>query len=141
MSKPKSIVLAIILLWAAFALLLIVGLPDIVRRVSVWIHQCDPLFVIPCVVLNVGAFIAFRAVSILKISAGRHWARVTCSYFFGWDFLACLLPGKILAGPVEQRCIMLIYLGLQAAALALLFSNSGRTWFQKGKATTKQADS
>jgi hypothetical protein len=120
--RPARIALAVRLLWIEFAV-------SVIQAVCDWAISRDPLFreiivVVSCVTLPLEAWV------IQQIWRGRNWARwvmvaaVILSVLMWWDDLGGTSDDSrvsAILGAVE--------LGLDAVALYLLFSKSGRDWF------------
>ena len=123
MDKPKSVVVAVNLLWGTLLLGLIhvfvTGFPSSQ-------HSLGPAFQI--VVFSITA--AIMALFYVKISAGRNWARITFAVMFvlGLPVMIFVLP-KLLQNPV-RGVFLLLQTGLQMYALFLIFTKPGSEWFK-----------
>ena len=122
--KPRSVTLAVTLLWVSLAIGVIKAPFDPAGLNAV------PY---PAIVWSVAAVImAFFCLLIFKISAGRNWARVT--------FLVIFLLGLVLGVPglmaEFQRAPVLALVSIAASvmqlwAVILLFTSPGKNWFGK----------
>ena len=122
--KPRSVTLAVTLLWVSLAIGVIKAPFDPAGLNAV------PF---PAIVWSVAAVImAFFCLLILKISSGRNWARVT--------FLVIFLLGLVLGVPglmaEFQRAPVLALVSVAASvmqlwAVILLFTSPGKGWFGK----------
>ena len=122
--KPQAVVTAINLLWAALAVGLVKMLMDF-SNLSVVAPAAFTSFV----VIFTFALIGFL---ILRISAGRNWARIT--------FLVMFIIGVLPALPMVLSefsrsavvgALSVAQTGLQVYALFLLFTQPGSSWFRK----------
>lgn len=122
--KPKSITLAMALLWASLAL----GLAKFAMSYSSL--AATPNLKVTLAVL--GATLAVYILLIVMMSKGKNWARIA----FLVLFLIGLVPSlpTLLADFARSPLIGGLGLGdvvLQAWALVLVFTNPGKTWFRK----------
>jgi hypothetical protein len=120
---PKTIKTAVSCLWASVALGFVTAL---VKLASV--KTAEPAVSTNFVLLFIFGFIAFL---ILKISAGKNWARIV--------FLILFLIGSVtsLPGMLYQFLHLpviglssLAQVGLQGYGLYILFRSSGNNWFR-----------
>lgn len=121
-AKPPSVVLGVNLLWGALAL-------GVLRLLL----ESGTLFATPKLMMIAGSFalaLALYAFLIVKISAGRNWARIT--------FLVLALTDLVLSGPGMVSAlgraplgaiVALAGSGLQLGGLAVLFIGPGKSWF------------
>lgn len=125
--KPQTVTVAVYLLWASIAIGLVkipLDLPALTAMPSqglIW-----------SVVVLVLAFFCFL---IVKISAGRNWARITYLVFFLIGLIPALptLMSEFTRAPVIGILSVVQFI-MQGYAVFLLFTNPGKTWFQKARA-------
>lgn len=122
--KPQAVVTAINLLWASLAVGLVVTLMDFSN-----LNAAAPAVFAYFVLIFTFALIVFL---ILKISAGRNWARITFLVMFIIHVLPSLpsMPGEFSRSAVVGA-LSVAYIGLQIYALFLLFTQPGSSWFRK----------
>ena len=122
--KPRTVTLAVNLLWASLA----IGFAKIPLDLPSLAAVPSPGIVWPLMIL----LLAFICFVIFKISSGGNWARIT--------FLVLFLIGLIAAVPTLESefsrapivGILSIVQGiLQGYAMYLVFTSPGKTWFQK----------
>jgi succinate-acetate transporter protein len=122
--KPSSIALAINLAWASLAL-------GFVRLAIDYQHMQSLAPVVVLISIFVFVFV-ITAFLVLKMSAGRNWARIT--------FLVLFVIGVIPTIPMlladfsrsaVSGAIGVIQAGLQLYALVLVFTEPGKHWFKK----------
>ncbi len=121
MEKPKDVVLAVNLMWLS----LVFGLIQLVFKGSPVEGFGDGLLTV-AIVLSTQAIIALL---IVKISAGKNWARITNTVLFaiGLPVLATLNFSRM------EFIVLLIQTLIQLYAIILLFTPSGKVWFHKNK--------
>ncbi|MBN8549380.1 MAG: hypothetical protein J0M12_08710 [Deltaproteobacteria bacterium] len=125
-SKPSTVTLAVQMLWVSLA----VGLAKLILD-QARISTQAPVWFVNFILVFGSLFLAFL---ILKISAGKNWARIT--------FLALFVGGLIPAFPIILKefstvpavgALSVLQAGLQGYALFLLFASPGSAWFGKVK--------
>jgi peptidoglycan/LPS O-acetylase OafA/YrhL len=124
MEKPKNVVLAVRLLFGTMALgavdLAVTGFPETDIPYGFAIQIGSFLF-----------SIALMSFFYYKINKGRNWARITFAVLFvlGLPSMAFVLP-QLMKNPIRG-----VFIGIQSilqiAALYLIFSKPGSSWFQK----------
>jgi len=125
--KPRTVALAVNLLWASLA----IGFAKIPLDLPSLAAVPSPGIVWPVVIL----LLAFICFVIFKISSGRNWARITFLILFLIGLVTAVptLASEFARAPVVG--ILSIVQGIvQGYAMYLVFTNPGKTWFQK-KAT------
>ncbi len=122
MEKPKDIVLAVNLMWLS----LVFGLIQILLKGAPAEAFGDGLLTALMVLLTQ----VIIALLIVKISAGKNWARITNTVLFaiGLPMLATLNLSR------TEFIVLLIQTLIQLYAIILLFTPSGKVWFHKDKA-------
>ena len=121
--KPPSVVLAVRLLWGSLAfaaLRLLLELPNLAAA--------------PTLTAVAGGYVVglmIYAFLILKISAGRNWARIAFLVLMVGDLLLSA-PGMVAGFGRAPLFTSIAFAGvvLQLWGLALLFMNPGRSWFR-----------
>lgn len=122
--KTKPVVTAVSLLWVSLAVGVVKMLIDFLYY-SALAPAAFTNFVLVCTF----AFVAFL---IIKISAGRNWARITFLVLFVLGMLPTLplMLDEFSRLPVVGA-LSVAQVGLQVYALFLLFSQPGKLWFRK----------
>lgn len=122
--KPRAVTLAVYLLWGSIA----IGLVKIPLDFSTLAAIPSPGLVWSVVVL----VLAFLCLLIVKISSGRNWARITYLVFFLIGLIPALptLTGEFARSPI-LGVLSIVQAIIQGYAVFLLFTNPGKTWFQK----------
>lgn len=124
--KPRQVVLAIRILWVS----LCIGIPDIVYQMFKTGAEDTGLFVAAVVVQAI--VLALVGLLIVKIAAGRNWARIA--------FLTLVVLGVALMLLVERTVLTsnalhvvtaTIQTLLEAVAMYLVFIGTGRHWFAR----------
>lgn len=121
--KPRSVTLAVTLLWISFAIGLIRMLVDPSGLKAV------PF---PAIVWPIAAVItAFFCLIIFKIAAGRNWARITFLVVFLVSLVLGLpaLMAEFLRNPAFGLLSVVSSL-MQLCAVILLFTSPGKSWFR-----------
>ena len=122
--RPLRVSTAVTLLWASLALGIVTSLLDVRFLTSV----AAPGFTVGILVV---VFLV-TAWLVVKISAGRNWARLT--------FLVLFLVGAVpyalsLAAMFERRAlagaVSVVQFALQICALYLIFTRPGADWFSR----------
>ena len=123
-ARPPSVLWAVRLLWVAVAL---GALFIAVRRLPPMSSGVSPLAVRAFGLL----VLALWGWLVLKIAAGRNWARLTWIVITALGTLSTLISPQKLArlGPIEQASFTL-QTTLQLAACVLLVSPRARRWFK-----------
>jgi len=127
MDRPKNVVIAVSLLGATIVLSLARAL---LTGFSTAGTSAPPLLHLGGILLTNAVYAFFY----FKIFAGKNWARIIWAIVFllGLPGLIPMLP-RLLQNPTT--CIFLgLQLGLEFAALLLIFAKPGSTWFDKKKA-------
>ena len=138
LQKPQNVILAIRLLGGSLAL-------GVFNTAFNWKNKTSH---IPSdFPINKDLFALFASLStfaimlwiILKISSGRNWARILflCGFIIGLPFCIPMLREMINLSTVVVFIASAIAL-LQLAALGLLFSKTGNTWFKTQKELQKK---
>jgi hypothetical protein len=127
MERPKSITLAVNLLWLTLAIgpiKLLFGLSNTPQHVSI-------AFVLLILALTIAILVWIN----LKISAGRNWARMTLLVFFVIGMVPVMfqLPAEF-SRSIVNGMLSLLQIGLQGFSLYLMFSNPGKDWFNNKNA-------
>ncbi|MFZ5812167.1 MAG: hypothetical protein ACOY4F_09010 [Thermodesulfobacteriota bacterium] len=122
--KPQPIVTAVNLLWASLAVGLVKMLMDFSNFSAV-----APAVLTSFVLIFTLSLIGFL---IIKISAGRNWARITFLVLFIIGVLPTL---PIVLGEFSRSAVVgalsVAQICLQVYALILLFTLPGSSWFRK----------
>jgi hypothetical protein len=124
MDKPKSVVVALNLLWVSF----LIGLIDaLVIGIPIYTQLRGPVY--QTIIFLISA--AVMALFYVKVSAGRNWARIVLAVLLGLALLVILpdLPGLV-QNPI-RGVFMVVESGLQISGTLLLFTKSASAWFQK----------
>ena len=127
MERPKSIILAVNLLWLTLAIApikLLFGLSNTPQHVSI-------AFVLLILALTIAILVWIN----FKISAGKNWARITLLVFFviGMVPVTFQLPAEFNRSAVNGM-LALLQIGLQGTSLYLMFSSPGKDWFTNNRA-------
>jgi hypothetical protein len=123
--KPRSVTLAVTLLWVSFAIGIVRMPLDPAANLKAIPH---PAIVWPLVAL----ILAFFCLIILKISSGKNWARITFLVVFLLTLVLGLpsLAAELARAPV-LAAVSIASGVMQAYAAFLLFTSPGKSWFQK----------
>jgi hypothetical protein len=123
--RPRQVVVATWLLWAALAL-------GIAKWMLEWgsVDSALPLHIaMPAAV----AGFAIRAWLMTKIDAGRNWARVTFLVLSLWGFVAFLATAsRVFARSPTSAILKVSIYVLLLAAFSLIFTRPGSEWFKRG---------
>ena len=122
--KPRTVTLAVNLLWASIAIGL-VKIPLDLPALAAIPH--------PGIVWTVIALLlAFFCLLIWKISQGRNWARITYLVFFLIGLIPAIptLLDELGRSPVLAVLSIAQFI-MQGYAVFLVFANPGKNWFQK----------
>ena len=123
LEKPKNVAIAVNLLWIG---ILGGSACSLVRAAF------NSMITVPLIVIMLSG-LAFYVFLILKISAGRNWARITLAVIFGigvpfWMVTLLFRHSEI---PIVSLVVSAVNFVLQSCALYLLFTNPGSSWFRK----------
>jgi hypothetical protein len=138
--RPIEIKRAQLILWAWTAWTCLYGLYQTINGTSgtdaMFGQALSAIVEIPPGTMRTAIIIAYAAVAlgmfgvIAQIGHGRRWARVTLLISFIFEIL-------LFAGPPDGGALgylaLVPDLGLQAAALYLLYTSPGRNWFATAK--------
>jgi hypothetical protein len=123
LERPRAVARAVQFLASALAIGLLNSIVTLVQRTS-----GIPMLIVLIIVI---AFFSLLFVLVIKISAGRNWARII------WLVLVlCNSPFAILAYPEAVRksvvsgTLSIIIVILQLIGTALLFTKSSNPWFR-----------
>ena len=122
--RPRTVTMAVNLLWASIA----IGLVKIPLDLPALAAMPYPGIVWTVIAL----VLAFFCLLIWKVSQGRNWARYTYLVFF----LIGLIPAIPTLMNELQRSPVLVVISvvqfiMQGYAAFLLFTDPGKSWFQK----------
>lgn len=122
--KPRTVTVAVYLLWASIA----IGAVKIPLDLPTLSAMPNPGLIWSIVVL----VLVFFCFLILKISAGRNWARITYLVLFLIGLIPAIptLTAEFGRSPI-LGILTIAQAIMQAYAVFLLFTNPGKTWFQK----------
>lgn len=131
--KPKSVILAVILLWASLGLGLLKLLIDNSNLSSMASTAFNNFILFFTFVLMV--------ILIISISEGKNWARITFLIFYVIGLLPLypVILSELSRSPVVG-ILSLSQSGLQLITLFLIYTNPGSIWFRKVQATTLAND-
>jgi hypothetical protein len=136
LAKPKTIKIALQLLWGSLA----IGLINTIINWNESIAQMtQPMTMDKELFSVIVASSTFFILSWLfyMISTGRNWARITflCLYLIGLPFSVPQLISLIEQAPLKVILAILISI-FQLISLIILFSNTGNVWFKAHKRVT-----
>jgi hypothetical protein len=121
MEKPKSVRLAVNLLWAS----LILGTAKAMWTGIKTSSHVSPAMIAIVLIAN----FAFLALLVLKMSDGRNWARMTFAIMYGLGVPIGIVWGFLTHHPLPISWF--IQAAIQGYAIYLVFAQPGNTWFQK----------
>jgi hypothetical protein len=125
MEKPKTVVLAVNLLWAS----LFVGMVGLVLSGVKTSSQTGPVFLATVFIIT----LVISSFLILLISDGKNWARITLGVLFAMGIPKCvgfLVGNEFMQDPMDNSAD-LIQTALQGYATYLIFTPPGKSWFRK----------
>lgn len=126
--KPKSVMIAVSLLWVSFVLgllnFLLMDSSNIIFKSNYLISFFSTIF---------------QVVVIYKISNGKNWARIflLLSFIFSTiiiPLLYTIIINKSLLSP-DVICLIVVQYVLNAIALYLIYTRPGSSWFHKVRTT------
>ena len=130
--KPESVSTAVNLLWAALVVGVVKALMDVsnIRNIS---GMVPAELIIIIVVFSLALFFFL----LLKISAGKNWARIT----FLIMFIGGVLPTVPIVSAEFSRsavvgALSMVQIGIQIYVALLLFTRPGSNWFRKSEAAS-----
>jgi hypothetical protein len=125
-SRPRSIQLAVMLLWVSFALSLPALALAAARDPAAALHPVSLVITV--------ALLALSVLLILRIGDGRNWARWFYLALFGIAVAMQWLPGDEANPPgYFENALMAVGWLLDAAALWLVFTRPGADWFGRAR--------
>lgn len=127
--RPREVVIAVRLLWVS----LIAGIPVSIRDFQDGPPADDGGFLL----MFTFALYAISVLMIVFIGRGRNWARIALLVFNILNLLSFLLAfAELRKYPTGEFAILLIVLGLDLAALYLLYTRAGSPWFRQARAAS-----
>lgn len=129
--KPKTVVIAVNLLWATLAL----GLVNVVLNYSAFSQAADNASAIGGMRFMIGILLftwGFSAFLFMQISAGKNWSRITFLVMFVLGLLQTFSTLKaVLSATPAVGAITMLTLVFDVVALFLVFTSPGSLWFSK----------
>ncbi len=137
--KPKTVTYAEWALWTWTAWVCLFGLyqtggqiPEFEQALTDDLQGAITIAPQSLLAMAAAGYAALAAISawiVLKIGAGKHWARSSLMWGFVFQVICMVLPPYHKMGAAEYRAII-PDLGLQIYALYLLYAPPGSVWFQ-----------
>jgi len=136
-SKPRSVVIAVNLLWMYMAISLVRMLTDFsyileeTKRASDIHGGLPPAARLMILIVGLGASAGLLVFFIIKISAGRNWARIVflVTFIIGVPIGISQVSAEFARSPFVGT-LSVAQFGLFGYALFLLFTEPGRRWFR-----------
>jgi hypothetical protein len=122
-AKPPAVIRAVTLLWGS----LLIGLLNALSGPGASLLQLPPVVLVIAAVM-----LALVALLVVKISAGRNWARIVLLVIVALGAPLSLIGlDAAFAESVLGGLLGLAVTALQIYAVVLLFTAPGKTWFAK----------
>ncbi len=138
---PATIRFAVNLLWAAF-------LSSLAKSAWLYFQMKNAIPSLPVVGnsraiftdthLTIGTLVGFLFSGLIclfifdKISDGKNWARIVVAIEFAFSFMDLIFViAPLIRNPIQPSILSLFSVGFSAYALQLLFTEPGKSWFQR----------